>query len=269
MDGDDVEEVILCGNGSRLRNLPEYIEENLARETRRYNPADNLAGLDEDDVQSMMVASGLHLRSDSSTAGIRINLLPEEIIEERQAQKQRQKVIANGALAGVFLLQIILLVFYSYSVRQSYYQKSKEQLQTVKPIVKRVKKLKDTRKQLKNRIQMISDLQRNQSRLLPILYNLNQLEEPLRNRTWFDSISYTEGQPHGTLQIRGITGDYQDVGDIYGWLDEMEFTLEQQSENQTTTTVTINGESRSMVRFTVNYKVTFEPYNKVKREEDV
>jgi type IV pilus assembly protein PilM len=268
MDGEDVEEVILCGNGSKLRNLPEYIEENLTRETRRYNPSEKLVGLAEDDIQSMMVASGLHLRSDASTSGIRINLLPEEIVEERQAQKQRQKVIANGALAGVFLLQIILWVFYSYSVRQSYYQQSQDQLETVRPIVERVENLKNTREQLKNRIQMINDLQRNQTRLLPMLFNLNELEEPLRNRTWFDSISYNEGDPNGTLQIQGVTGDYQDVGDIYGWLDEMEFTLEQQSENQTTTTITIDGESRSMVRFTVNYEVTFEPYNKVSQGED-
>lgn len=261
MDGEDVEEIILCGSGSKIRNFPAYVEEELDRSTRRFEPGARLKGLPDEETQSMLVALGLQLRTDPDRTTLGINLLPEEIVRRRQRRTRRRKMIANGVLAGVLLLQVVVWIFYSYQVRQAYFQKSEEQLREVQPVVQRVSELKEARSNLETRMQVVERLRNQQARILPLLYDLNQLEESLRERTWFETISYSSGSPNGTLRLQGVTGDFQDVSRIYQWLDDFEFTVTQVSENQNRQNYTLDGEDRSMVQFSVNYEVTFAPYN--------
>lgn len=262
MDGEPVEEIVLCGNGSRIRNLPAYVESELNRSTRRFEPGTRLTGLPEEETQSMLVALGLQLRTDPERTTLAINLLPEEIVRRRKQQSRRRKMVANGVLAGLLLVQVVVWIFYSYQIRQGYFQKSKEQLREVQPVVQRVNELKETRSSLEKRIEAVRALRDQQARILPVLYDLNQMDESLRKQTWFQTVSYNSGSPYGTLRLQGVTDDFQDVSRIYQWLDDFEFTLTQVSENQNRRNYTIDGEQRSMVQFSVNYEVTFVPYNR-------
>ncbi len=266
MNGKDVEEIILCGNGARIRNLSAYIEGELARKTRYFEPSGVTGVVDEESVQTMLSILGLQLRSDPSRCSVQLNLLPEELVRERELKERNQKMILNGALSGLLVLQVLVWLFYSYQVRLSYYEQSNKQLEQVQPIVDRVSQLERTQSTLQQRLDVINKLETRRARLLPVLYELNQLDDPLRQRTWIRNISFSAGEPHGILKLEGVTGSFQDVSQFYEWLEEQEFTLDQTSGSQNRSTLTVDGEQQGVVQFSVGYEVQFDPYNTTSRE---
>ncbi|MFB6346140.1 MAG: type II secretion system protein GspL, partial [bacterium] len=157
MDGTDVGEIILCGSGSKIKNLPEYVAQELDRDAHRFDPLAKLKGLGVEELQSMLVAVGLQLRSKPASSALEINLMPQEILQQRQASERNQKLIANGALVGLLLLQLLVYMFYAYRVRKSNYEISKKQLQKVQPIVDRVKRLNQNKENFNKRISIIND----------------------------------------------------------------------------------------------------------------
>lgn len=259
MDGDDVEEIILCGSGCKLKNLPAYVENELSRETHRFDPLAKLKGLGVEDLQSMLVVAGLQLRSVPSDSTLAINLLPREIVRRREAKTRNQKLIANGVLAGVFVLQLLVWLFYSYRVRKNHFIMSKNQLDKVQPIVKRVEELNSTQEKLQKRIAIIDDLEKQQGRILPILQKLSQFPGDLEQRTWYESLSVSEAQPHHKLSLDGITGDFQDTSKLYGWFENLDFVQSVKDHNQGRTTYQMNGQQRSMVRFSLQSSINFNP----------
>jgi hypothetical protein len=90
---------------------------------------------------------------------------------------------------------------------------------------------------------------------------LDKLDKPTRERTWFTSFSFSEGNPNPTMQIEGVTGDFQDVSDINQWLQGMKFTVKKKSQNQSRKSYTINNEKQALVQFSVSYEISFEPLN--------
>lgn len=261
MKGDDVQKIVLCGNGARVRNMPAYLENEMGRDTRYFEPG-GLTGLtDKESIQTMMSVLGLQLRSDPSRCSVQLNLLPQELVRKREQQDRRRKIIANGALAGLLALQVLVWLFYSYQVRLSHLEQSEQQLDQVQPIVDRVRQLESTQSTLQQRLDVINELETNRARLLPVLYELNQLEAPLSERTWIRNLSFSAGEPNGVLEIEGVTGSFQDVSRLYQWLEKRDFTEEQTSGSQNRSTITVDGQERGVVQFNVGYEVRFNSYN--------
>ncbi|MFB6346141.1 MAG: hypothetical protein ABEK50_10255, partial [bacterium] len=99
-----------------------------------------------------------------------------------------------------------------------------------------------------------------QTQILPILKGLSQFPDELADRTWYKSFSLSggsvsDGGSNASLNLSGLTGDFQDASKLYGWFESLDFVNEIESQNQTRTSYTYNGQKRSMVRFSVTLSV--------------
>ncbi|MFB6354958.1 MAG: pilus assembly protein PilM [bacterium] len=270
MGGGEVGEIILTGGGSAIKNLPEYLEDQMDREVQRFTPDDHIQGADDGSIQSMLVAFGLWLRTQQGASKLSINLVPSDIVQQRQQKNKKQKVVGVSTLAGLLLVVLIAGGGMMYYWKYQEYQKSQKEIERLKPIVQQIESLKSRQDTLQRRLDVINRLEDQRAQLLPMMRALDQMPKDLEDQTWLKNLSYRNqqsGSSKGVLTVSGITGSFDDVSKVYQWLERMEFvvTVKRESTTQSRTTVTVGETDRSMIQFEADCVVKFTSPSKSKK----
>ncbi len=263
LNGGEIEEIIISGGTSKIKNLPEFIGEQLGYTARRLEASEAIEGISEEKSHEFVVCSGLQLRANPDLVRLDVNLVPENIIQQKRAQTQSQKLTAIGVLAAVMVVLFLGVGYLLFSHRKAEFHKSQQLLEDLKPIVEQVDELKQAKTKVKKRLDVIRRLEDQKAEILPFLYELNSFPKPqytegLRDRSWFKSFDYTKGDPNGKFKISGVTGDFEDVSKIFKWMESKEYIISQESESMNKQSFQL-GENRSkeMVTFNAQYGITF------------
>ncbi|MFP4687118.1 MAG: pilus assembly protein PilM [bacterium] len=259
LDGGEISEVVLSGGSSKLKNLPTFISNQLGYPVRRFNPVKKIKGCENNIIQEMLVAIGLQLRVVPERAILNVNLVPPDIIQKKRAQTKKQKITVLSVLAGILLVLLTVSAGMLYMKRAAEIQQSETEIETLKPIVEQVDKLEETQNVVAERLDTIEELERNKAKILALLYEINRLPDDLRERTFFKDINLSRGQGEGdaTLNITGVTGDFDDASQIFRWLENRPYIIKHESEDVSRSTYSINEREVNMTDFTAQYSVSF------------
>lgn len=259
LGGGEVDEVIIVGGGSNLKNLAPYVEDQLDRPAKKFHPADNVSGVEEGQLQEYLVATGLTLRTIEEVADLEINLIPDDIVEQRKSQYVQQKITAMAVLGGLLLVQLLGSAYFFYETRRQRFNTSKQEFNKLESIVTRIENLKQNQQEMKQRNDVIQRLEDQRTDMLALMRELDQLHPDLPDDlTWFESFDYSVSSPNsGQLNLSGVTRNFNDTSRLYQWLESIEYVKEISSQSQSKNNYVINGEDRSLVSFSVTCEISF------------
>ena len=261
LGGGAVDEIILVGGGSNLKNLAAYFEDQLDLPCSQFHPNDAVHGISNDELQTYLVPGGLVLRAEEKRSDIEINLLPEDVIQRRRSQTRQKKLTAMGTLGGILFLQLLGAGYLMYDMQFREKQMAEKEFQQLQPIVQQVEQLQNRNRELEQRIQIITRLKNEQTDMLALLHALNKLPEGLREKTWFETLNYQSDSAKGgigRLQLTGMTEDFDDASRIYRWMQDLDLVTEIADESQTKKEYKINGKQRSFASFSARAIVKFD-----------
>jgi len=114
--GSNIAGLIFTGGGIQLKNIDSFIEQNLRIKATKVNPFTKLSGPSEilsrfSEPSTFSVALGLGLRL-LGEGKIKINLLPQSILQRAEFRKKEPVLIAS------FALVLLIMLVYSGIIRQ-------------------------------------------------------------------------------------------------------------------------------------------------------
>lgn len=260
MQTDPVDSVVICGGGSQLRGLREYLQSRLELPCRLFDPGDHFKPDPPDHLPSRLVSFGLQLRNHPGALTVEIDLLPEEIAYRKQRETRRQYWRISAGLVGLLALQLIVAVVVSYVQWAGYLAQSRAELRTLNPVIERIETIQESRRTLTRRDKLLRELQEEQVPMLALIEDLARLPEPLRQNSWIQKLSFSSGEPRGSMTVAGVTRDFQSLSRIYRWMETRPYVLSQVDESQSRSNYRLDGRTRSMVRYSATYRVTFESF---------
>jgi type IV pilus assembly protein PilM len=206
--------LFLSGEGTRIRNLDQYLRVNLGVEVdslRAFEKIQLAPGVNPADASIFSIPLGGAVR-DLLPSAIRINLLPPTYLTHRVATKRKQNLIVLGALG---LLSFFLAVFYvaEISTNQArllrWYKSQTTQMEPV------VKTLRDKDKKLR----IIRSYVHDKRSALAILNEISKLPY-IPQRVAITGFNYVKGKE---VEIKGHALTIKDLNTFHTALEAMNF----------------------------------------------
>ena len=158
---------------------------------------------------AMSIPMGLALRK-VITNKIEVNLLPEEVIKQRQAQKKRKALKLWGFFTSLVAICLITFASWIFLSREAGLKELDRKIAEVKPGVIRVEKIQ-------SQIQLLTYFTENQSQCLDILRELS-LSSVIPEDAYFTDLVFRKNK---SVYLRGMTLSHSVVSQIVANLENL------------------------------------------------
>ncbi|MBN1870940.1 MAG: type IV pilus assembly protein PilM [Candidatus Omnitrophica bacterium] len=201
-------EILVTGGVSKLRNLAQFIRENIDIPTRQFNilekikdevdfePTDELAG-------RIDVACGLALRNVSPLA-TKINLLPKDILRTKEFEKKKWYIF--GSLISIIMIFVTMTAYLEWSSadKSGTLERTTRLISQYNKYQKEITDIQKDIQDLSARLDYVSGIPEMRTRTISSVAELIGL---LPEKAWFTRLTQEEddilleGEVEGTFQV--------------------------------------------------------------------
>ncbi len=202
--------IYISGNFPRNSNLLDLLKNSFKVEVKEINPFEKIGRRSDiltHDACNFCVSVGLALRL-LERSPVEINLLPPQVLGKKKMEGKRLYFVAS--LAALFIIGLLML---SLTARSSKFIQAKSNilkpiLSSYQPLASQIEQLKKDRQNITSKIESITDILKQKSRLSEILLEISELTPTSIYITeistpTFTSISGTETRERG-MPPRGM-----------------------------------------------------------------
>ena len=188
--GAEITKVILSGGSARLKNLDKFLSQRLGVPVEIADPLsrikyDPTTFKLEEILPSFSVAVGLALCA-TDLGEIRISLLPQMVREKVLIQARKRNLMFAAGLGATVILFLGLLFLQRLHQREVRFDYIEAELEKVKEIVPKVKKLKREKAAVEKREKVITGLLTEKAKWLDVLLEMTRV---FPSSVWIKSLS--------------------------------------------------------------------------------
>ncbi len=218
--GEGVEELFLCGGGSKLKNFSSLLQENVGVKVSPLNPLEKI------DVSSLPLERREYLRELSPQFGgiigsVSYTDLPNILRRswEKKRREERARVGVLSYLLGIVVVSVFLitpLIVNSYRWR-SEYRVNSQAIEKLLPLLEEVKKREEEKESLEKRLQFL----RTYGDKTGIPWNtfFNSLGSTIPENVWINRLEYNQDEKYVDLWGSSLSGE--DIGEwISRWKEK-------------------------------------------------
>ncbi len=152
--------VVLTGQTSNLKEIAEFLSNNLKMEVVGLNPFSNILISDKKmldivnqspNAWSVAIGSSLTALKESDT---KANLLPPELITEKKLKKKRAPLIMSAVLLILIFITMHIFTLQNYMIKDSKLQRIKDILKKYDSFIPGIKELEEERTKVKQRLKV-------------------------------------------------------------------------------------------------------------------
>ncbi|MBN1384581.1 MAG: pilus assembly protein PilM [Elusimicrobia bacterium] len=139
------EKIYLCGDCSKLEDIKSLLHKNLKLDVEKFNIFDKIdTGLFNSsepvsDPEIFSVAVGSILNTE--LFGIKVNLIPPEVIDRRRKLKKRKNILVYGIAGFLMLFSVLFLAFRDTYTKITEIRTLDKKIEQLKPAVKGAEKI--------------------------------------------------------------------------------------------------------------------------------
>ena len=152
--------IVLTGQASNLKEIAVFLSNNLKLRVVELTPFLNILISNKTmlhitgqnpNAWSVAIGAALTALNESDT---KANLLPPEIIMEKELKKKRIPLIMSAILSIVIFMTVHIFTVQSYAIKDSKLQRTSDILKNHDSFIPRIKELKEERTKIKQRLQI-------------------------------------------------------------------------------------------------------------------
>ncbi len=220
LEGGRIDQILLAGGCSRLRNFDLFIADQLGTEVKKLNPLKDIIYSPEllqgEELElELGVAIGLALRS-VGEAFSTIDLLPKVVVGRRELRKKRVYLTLSG-LSMAFMLGVSwVFSLQNYNVLKLQMQNISTELEEYEKYDGEIQKLKIGQSRMQGRVNILKDLVAARDYWPNILLEFSRI---LPDNTFLKNIS-SVGQDKGLIELKGRTSNFDAVTNLISSLEQ-------------------------------------------------
>ena len=201
-------EILLTGGGSKLKNLPQFIRENIDIPTKQLNLFEKIKNdidfeLTDEFIGRLDVAAGLALRTVSPLA-TKVNLLPRDMLRSKELEKKKWYIFGSLGCAIMIFLTAIGYLEWSSAEKNGALSRTNQLINRYNRYQKQITELQDEIKGLKTKLDYILSIPARKTRAIAYTATIMSL---LPDEVWLVCIKQdkeeviVEGNVDGTFKI--------------------------------------------------------------------
>ncbi|MDO9465632.1 MAG: type IV pilus assembly protein PilM [bacterium] len=209
--------VVLTGQTSNLKEIAEFLSNNLKMEVVGLNPFSNilisnkrvLNIVDQNsNAWSVAIGSALTALGESDT---KANLLPLKLITEKKLKKKRVPLIMSAVLLILIFITVHIFTLQSYTIKDSKLQRINDILKKYDSFIPRINELKEERTKIKQRLSVSKSVILKRDLWARTLMEISRLTPSSIVISQFSSTAKEGGS---TLSAVGVADSYPAIDDF-------------------------------------------------------